>query len=267
MENREFIINKHNQQLQKLWRTVQERIARYWDAVRRLSTPFCDYLFENEGIIQFELKQKNSKGEVQITLEYELGTNAYSLFNPKDTDYSESIRKIRKLRIESARFLFDTEMIPVPKHGIFFMANNRMKNASKWKQIFNIGGYKHAIDEITVDFPLNAPIGILLLLHEFGHFLRAKRLQEPNFFLENSYSTLDKEPYKLTYDQGAAILEEERSADAVALKEASEFLSPVVGRRVISDFVHSSLAAYSHRLVWAKQWNTNINLQDIFTPK
>lgn len=88
----------------------------------------------------------------------------------------------------------------------------------------------------------------MLLLHEFGHFLRAKRLQEPNFFLNNSYSTLDNEPHKLTYDQGAAILEEERSADAIALREVSEFLSPVVERRVISDFVHSSLVVYSHRL-------------------
>lgn len=248
-----YVEDKHDQHVRKLGGKEEEGLARYTEAIRKLSIPFSDYVYENEGTMELELKGEDEEGKesaTKIVLEYSSGQNAQSILNPNDKEYSKSIRKIKRLYIESKRFVLDTDKMPIPKHGIFFKTKNNFEGGgSEELQIVTAGGYNYMANEVTINFPLNTPIGISVLLHELGHFLRAKESEETRPHLVDLYYTLDKYPERLTAEDRVAILEEERGADAVALREATEFLKPVVDQKTIEDFINGSLLLYSNRLV------------------
>jgi hypothetical protein len=250
-QDREYVEKKHEQQLNKLGATYEERLTRYTEAYKKLSIPFSDYVYEDEGELSLELKGKeNADGSpadvTKMILEYEKGENTRAIFS-KDSAYNDAVRKVKRLYLESNNFIFDTDNMPVPKHGIYFKVNKQLGDPNiTTPQFVNVGGYNPIADEITVDFPLTTPLGIATVLHEMGHFLRARSSDEQSIRVHSLYS---KDLSKLSDTEKALVLHEERAAEAVALKESIEFLKPVVEPGILKNFVQATLLIYSGKML------------------
>lgn len=251
----QYIDQKSQSSYQKLGSTNIERAQNSREADKSLMLPYVDVEYKNEGSFHqsFEKKINNQTYKTDISFSYNsdcsipkitLGENN-SLFD------LNRLRRLTTLKIESEHYILDSSLIPFPKLGIYFFDTNELSDTEKLRYLYQ--GSEGLFSGIISGFPPNTPAGILTILHELGHFWRsdADNLKTRLGGLDRSYTKL-KEGQIMSNHERASVLEEERSAWAISLKEVIEFLTPVCEPEDIKKHMHFALSTYGKALEGTK---------------
>jgi hypothetical protein len=250
-EGEQYVNQKTERSHHKLGDSNAERAANAREADRRLMDSFADVEYTKEGgfsqTFEKEIDGRIYHTEMSFSYDSECGTPKIVLEHSKSLLDLNRLRRLVSIRIESENYVLDSSEVPFPKSGIYFFDVNGLSDAEKWK--YSHQGIQEAMSGIISGMPPSTPAGIITILHELGHFWRSDADNYHKMFgsLGRAYRKVQSRTPMSGHEKGM-VLEEERSAWAVALKEAVEFLKPICDTEDVKKSVHFALSTYGKAL-------------------
>lgn len=251
INNRQYLEQKHKKAEMFVGTTREERVANFKESALIMSNPFVEVVYKKEGEVSFsiekEIDEVNYKTDIYFSYDSDC-SNATVFGNPTATGLDlNRMRRLKRLKLESNKYMFDSDRDPIPKYGLYFFDTNGLNEKELLKHILT-GQLAATMDNVIVGNPPNTPLGLTSLFHELSHHWRNISDPERGLLVSILSNRIHSER-PLSDEEKSIILNEERSVEATYIKDLINILKPIVDRRHIEVISKSFLQSYSYALL------------------
>lgn len=253
-ENPEEYLGRTQAQTQKETESTREGQEDFYVEITERQTP---EEWGKEGVVSFDLPEGREGLTTRCTIEYDSvhDSNFASYFyrvsyNSKDLGQgllkqnNLRLRRIKSIKIENGENVLNINDL-APGISIYYLLTPAPEDPKE--EVETIGAFAMLKDNLVESMVDPTKIlGIFAILHEIGHFGNRSKFTPKD--LEISEAAIKKVKFreKLSPEEKALFLKDERTADAFALRTARKFFSNDFIKKIKKFYTHERMAKIHH---------------------